>query len=121
MPIIGRAAADDTRGALRDLDHAYGYRTLKTGTPIVEVIGTSLEPVALRGQYLILDPTDRSAKSGNIVVVTTADDRILTKRFDEQDGRVLLTSVNQIRPQPAVLLDWDDIRDIRVVIGVLFE
>lgn len=119
IPVVGRAAADETEGALRELEQPMGTVHLSKDVAVVEVLGNSLSPLARPGQKLLLDGGGRTARNGDLVVLETTDDRVLAKRYFRDNDALTLTSINAgIAP---VNLHIDDVRRLRVVIGVLFE
>ena len=121
MPIVGQAAADETAGALRDLESVQSIYRSTAQRGLVKVLGGSMEPLARAGQYAVVDLSDRSAQNGDIVILETTDGRVLAKRYHEQDGRILLSGVNPVRPSAPVSLAPEQISQLRIVIGVLFE
>jgi len=54
-------------------------------------------------------------------VVETWDGRILTKRFYRRGGNVTLTSVNPVDRQEPIHLKSKQVKEVRVVVGALFE
>lgn len=116
----GRAAADDSGRTIVDFDHTGESLKISKGIAYVEVVGSSMEPIALDGQKVFVDDMSRSAKAGDLVVVETVDGETYLKRFFEDGKDVLLTSCNPLNHQRPIRLLSAEIRTLRVVIGVWF-
>lgn len=103
-----------------------GYFTLPDGCCGIRIEGDSMEPVAREGQVAILAPEDRSAVNGDLVVVTLKNDSgTYFKRFHKTKHKgvamITLSSDNPTKAIPPMVVDEDEIADLRVVIGVRFE
>lgn len=123
LPVIGRAAAGQCTGSLRDLESPEGYYESDGPRATVEIIGQSLEPIAWPGQHVIVDMSERSARDGDLVIARTKDGRTLAKRFFQVGDQVLLVPVRreELKTQAPVVLARDAIEDLRIMVGVLFE
>lgn len=120
-PIVGVAAGDDSEGRLVDLEQTSGVYRSTGRRGAVQVVGSSLEPVARAGQWVLIDLRDREPRDGDLVVAETADGRVLCKRWFEDGERVTLQGVNPNNHPKPVLLDRDELVQVRVIVGVLFE
>lgn len=79
-----------------------------------------LEPIALRGQWLILAPDEVPPQDGDLIVAVDTTGRRLLRRAWSEGEDWLLESVNPIRPVASILAPKREAA-IRKVIGVLFE
>jgi phage repressor protein C with HTH and peptisase S24 domain len=89
----------------------------------MKVRGDSMAPVARDGQYALLAPDRRSARDGDLVVVSVHDAGIYSKRFfrlPDQD-LVSLHSINPVISIPPIVVPEGRLDDLRVVIGIRFE
>jgi phage repressor protein C with HTH and peptisase S24 domain len=120
VAIAGRAAEPGQAAVIYEHE---GYCETPGRFGIVEVNGNSLAPVALKGQRVLVDVSDRTPKDGNIVVLETTDGATYVKRYyeDREHNRVTLTSINPADGQSAIRLDVTKVHRARAGVGVLFE
>jgi SOS-response transcriptional repressor LexA len=91
------------------------------GCPVVQVCTDVIEPIALVGQYLLLDWEDREAKNGDIVVVETEDKRKYIRRiWKNSDDAVILEGTNPTKPSEPVFIATGKCK-LRRVVGVLYD
>ncbi len=129
-PTRGLAAADDSgRTAGPDTDET-GYPVrLPEYMAFVPIIGESMSPVLLGGQYAIIDMNREGfEKDRGIVIVNILEDRsnpgmpepitgTFCKRCQRGDGVLYFTSINNYPPFSA----WEENCRIWPVIGVWFD
>jgi energy-coupling factor transporter ATP-binding protein EcfA2 len=92
----------------------------------IGIEGSSLVPLALHGQTLLVGPPITSTGevgSGRLLVVETQDDAVgnVVKFVYPQDKVWVLTSPNPLEPREPITVATDEVRSARPVIGVLFE
>lgn len=95
----------------------------------VEVIGSSLSPIARAGQYVLIDNSEasshKSIQNGDLAVVDSGTDGIgrVIKRVYHRDGNCILVSPNPVDPHPPLILSKSELELAKfwVVRGVLFE
>ena len=131
IPVYASAAADShhaEEGARVVATDATpeGYFTLPDGCCGIRIHGDSMEPIARDGQIAILAPDTRSATNGDLVVVTLKHEKgTYFKRYHKTKRKggfmVTLSSENITKAIPPIVVDEDDIVDLRVVIGIRFE
>lgn len=129
IPVYSAAAADSTGGrVVAENAEEEGYFSLPDGSGGIRIQGDSMEPLGREGQVAIIAPDGRSARDGDLVIVTLKNDKgIFFKRYYESrraKGRpvtISLVSNNPVKPIPPIVVEEDDIADIRVVTGVMFE
>ena len=127
LPVLGLAAADVTRGErVIDASEEQEPYELPTSRALVQVVGSSMQPLARDGQYVMVAGAERSAKSGDLVVVWTRSKGTLFKRVHIRgrgrvDRRYVLLPVNPLQDAEPVELGERDVRDMRVIVGVLYE
>ena len=93
----------------------------------ITVEGTSLDPIALHGQVVLvarkLDSRFDSIARGSLAVVETEDDRVgsVIKRVFPGERMWLLASPNPIEPRDPIAITKANIRAVWPVRGVIFE
>jgi len=120
VPCGGRAAADSTGGTIVEFDHTGDPLEIPGGITYVEVVGGSMEPMARHGQKVFIDAESRTAKEGDLVVVETTGGQTYFKRFYADNDHVMLASFNPLNHQRPIRLSRDEIKEMRVVVGVWF-
>ena len=127
IAVLDAAAADSTGGRviLDEVRTDEPYELPDTVT-MMRVHGDSMQPLAWEGQYVLLASPDRSATSGDLVVVSSRTRGILFKRIFWVDRprnkrSCILHSVNPVERIEPIELPEDDLDDIRVVMGVVYE
>jgi len=131
IPIVGRAAGDDSGGQIVFDEHTvlieedvteYGTAANHLRIPrqvrAVQVGGHSMDPIVWPGQYVLIDCGHRSPFNGDLVVIETVDGRTLFKRYHEIDDRIALAS--QKENEPLVPLQPEKIAHCHVVVGVWY-
>lgn len=118
IPVVGSASGDpDTRFLWEELE---GEPPLDfSGCVAVRVVGDSMSPVALPGQYVLFRP-DSTATDGDLAVVRLGSGETLFKRiyFDRERRQLTLVSVKTgHRPKT---VDLDDVEWIHRVVGIRF-
>ena len=86
----------------------------------VLVVGDTLDPVAKRGQWVLLGPDDESVTDGCLAAVLTGDDKRLLRRVWPDGEQWLLESINpvtRIAVEPTPM----DTAALRKIKGVVFE
>jgi len=122
IPVVGYATADTSEGRLTALEHPMELYDIGGHCALVKIAGDSLAPVALHGQHVFVDLSDRSVKDGDLVVVETHSGHTYAKRVFLTDDHVILTSINPVQPLPPITIQWDDIvRGPYVIVGVWFS
>ena len=122
FPLVGRAAADSSEGQLTSPVHPEGEYDIGADRVMVEIIGDSLAPVALDGQYVIVDTSMRSPRAGDLVVCETTDGDVYAKRAFPRNGNGLeLVSVNPLHRERMIVLKPEQIKRVFVIVGVWFE
>lgn len=89
--------------------------------PVVQVCADVVAPVALSGQYLLLDWEDREPANGDLVVVESPDKKKYVRRmWREEDGTVMLVGANPTMPYEPVRV-MSGKCSIRRIVGVLYD
>ena len=96
---------------------------------IVSVVGESLDPIARRGQHVLVDRTvaksHMSVSNGDLAVVDSQAEDIgrVIKRIYHHDGKCILVSPNPVDPHPPLVLTKQDLQHAKfwTVRGILFE
>jgi phage repressor protein C with HTH and peptisase S24 domain len=119
LPIRGRASAAGVR-RIAYTDHGdLGRDRLPADLHEIQVIGDSMSPLALEGQFLLV--TNAAPKSGDIAVVERIDmEELLFKRVQIEPPSVLCVSVNPDPHYPVLTIPLKLIRRMRKVWGVKF-
>lgn len=129
-PTRGLAAADDSgRSAGPDTDEiGYPIRLPET-MAFIPIVGESMAPVLLGGQYAVIDMNREGfEKDRGIVIVNILEDRsnpgmpepvtgTFCKRCERGDGVLYFTSINNYPPFSA----WEENCRIWPVLGVWFD
>ena len=84
------------------------------------VTSDTLDPIARPGQHVILAPNENKYINGDIVAVESENRKLLRRVWIQDDGKLLLESVNPLKQTSAQLIKVET-ANIRKVIGVLFE
>ena len=126
IPIIESAAADTSGGELVIEEAEAGEPYLiHADARLLRVHGASMEPLASDGQYVLLSSPDRSARSGDLVVIRSKSRGLLFKRLyingTKQSVLYVLQSANPLDRLEPVILPESDVEQLRVVIGVIYE
>lgn len=89
----------------------------------LKVIGTSLEPIARNGQYILVHKDKLLSKPSNGMLICAAlrDEGNVIKRIYEKDSNYILMPVNQNILEEPILVKKEDVLQIYEVQGVLFE
>jgi len=95
----------------------------------VEVIGTSLSPIARAGQFVLIDNSEasshKSIQNGDLAVVDSGTGGIgrVIKRVYHRDSNCILVSPNPVDPHPPLILSKSELKLAKfwMVRGVLFE
>ena len=88
--------------------------------PVVQVCSDVIAPIALSGQYLLLDWEDRVPSDGDLVVAETHDTQKYIRRIWRDEGAVILESINSTKPVEPVRIVSANCK-IRRVVGVLYD
>jgi len=121
LPLVGRAAADRSQGSLTEFEHPNELYPLTRARALVEIVDDCLAPIALAGQHVIVDGPQRTARSGDLVVLETTDGHTYAKRLHITEDSYILTSVNYLAWEPPVIVKKEKTREVRVITGVYFE
>ena len=97
-----------------------GLRPLPGGAALVRVEDDAMEPLARRGQFVLVAAAERRPREGELVVCWTRRKGVLIKRLVDAGPPLTLFSVNPTAYEP-VRLDAADLLGMRVVVGTLFE
>lgn len=116
IPVIGSAAASD--GARVDGYEATGEElAIRPQWQAIRIHGDSGEPVVLKGQTVLVDPTVDLAKD-RLVVAFTDDGPVLKRFVGIEAGKMFLASVNHGRG--SLIASAEDMPTPLVVVGVVF-
>lgn len=117
LAIIGRAAA---RGESWVVDNGTceGEEVVNFDH-VVCVAGESLEPVARRGQYVLLDTVERIPVEGDLVAVETSTGERFLRRVSFMSDMVLLQGVNPVKHFPTIGVAREH-AVMHKIIGVLY-
>jgi recombinational DNA repair ATPase RecF len=111
------AAAHNAQGIewdLNDEDTLEGY-------PVVLLRSRVIAPIALPGQYLVLDWEDREPESKDLVVVETNDGKRYVRRiWIKEDKTILLEATNPTKPYEPIRIVGGNCR-VRRIVGVLYD
>ena len=118
LKMLGRAAAKPDAVTI-DLSEPPAPITLKPGSTIL-IRSDTLDPIAKRGQWVILEAEDVSVADGNLAAVVTGDGRHLLRRVWSDGDSWRMQSIN-----PVQLCRIESVLKseaaARKVCGVLFE
>lgn len=118
LSLVRKAAAGhNAEGIEWDINEDYAIENC----PVVQVCSDVISPIALPGQYLLLDWEDREPANGDLVVVETSDKEKYVRRiWREENGTVILEGAN-----PTVSYDPVHITSgtctIRRIVGILYD
>ena len=107
------------------LDTAFSGGAI-AGSDGVRVVGTSLEPIAKDGQFVLVGPRESNFDafpSGELFVVETDLGHVgsvIKLAFRNKDS-IALASPNTIDPHEPIFIAKQDVRAMRRVRGVLFD
>jgi len=121
LRVVGYTAADNLGGRI-NMEAINDVEVIPEGRYLIEVIGSSMEPIAHEGQRLII--VSREPQRGDLAVVTYRDgneERTLAKRWTRLNGTVLLTSISDPPVHEPISIKTDSIISTFVIVGVLFE
>jgi len=122
LPILATASAADYGCHVAYQDHSdLGELDLPESLHAIRVVGDSMLPLALEGQYVLV--VDKEPAEGDLAVVDLRDeDEVLFKRVSFPiKTRVILTSVNpDPRYQVPRLVSRSEIRRMRRIWGLRF-
>jgi hypothetical protein len=91
------------------------------GCQVIQICSDALSPIALSGQYLLLDREDREPKDEDIVVVETEGYKKYVRRiWHEENGTIILEGLNPTKPHKPIRLVTGECK-IRRVVGVLYD
>ncbi|MCR9072730.1 MAG: hypothetical protein NXI18_13510 [Alphaproteobacteria bacterium] len=109
-------------------------QTLVAGTEVFEVQGSSAEPLALNGQFLLAKPPSRDLSrsiadlDGKPVIAETTDGDAYFKRLRKiADNMVALESLDKTGLESLIVLELEEVvgrpglRQLREVVGVVFD
>jgi phage repressor protein C with HTH and peptisase S24 domain len=120
-PIVGYAAADDM-GARVHMSIDNREMVSVDRWLAVEVVGSSMEPIARSGQYLLIESAE--PKSDDLVVIRYWDgdhERTLAKRWHRIGDTVVLTCVAEPAHHPPIEVEMSRVAEVWVVVGVVFR
>ena len=119
LPVLAMASAADGQIQMvsEDDDHYRQRRKLPPRTHLVRVIGDSMMPVALNGQYVFVVP--EPPDDGGLAVVEKKDGEVLFKRVHFQGKEVFCQSVNPDPKYRPVVLKKSQVRHFYKIIGIL--
>lgn len=93
----------------------------------IAVEGESLEPLARRGQHVLVasqqSPAETTLDQGGLAVLETSDDSVgnVIKRVYRRNDQWVLVSPNPVEPPEPILLPVEMIVAVWPLRGVLFE
>ncbi len=118
LSMIGAAAARSDPWAI-DVSDEGERLTLATGAGVL-VSSDSLDPVAKRGQWVLLAPEDVLPGDGDLVAVNDADGNRYLRRIWSDAENWVLQSVNPVQPLPSISVE-KRATAARRVLGVVYE
>jgi len=111
------AAAHNAQGIEWDLSDEYPLE----GYPVVLLCSRVIAPIALPGQYLVLDWEEREPESKDLVIVETNDGKRYVRRiWMKEDKTILLEGANPTKPYEPVRV-VEGICRVRRIVGVLYD
>jgi len=122
LPVLGIAsAAGSTYVAYEQPEpHEIEYITIPSSLHVVQVQGPSMAPVALHGQYLIVNRD--APEDGDLAVIVLKTGGIFYKRVSYQGNLVLAASVNPAPDEARVMaIKRSEIATLRKVVGVIYS
>ena len=119
IPILARASAAGTERVAYSDHGDLGRDKLPPDLHEIEVVGDSMVPLALDGQFLLV--TNDAPRTGDVAVVELRDcDELLFKRVQIEPPKVICVSVNPDPRFPVITTRLNQIRRMRKVWGVKF-
>ncbi|HUG68715.1 MAG TPA: hypothetical protein VMM76_13250, partial [Pirellulaceae bacterium] len=115
---LGRAAAKEESWEV-DLQNEPGTTVMGVGSAVL-VAADTLDPVAKRGQWLLLAINDGAFHDGDLVAVTCANGAQLARRIWSNGDTWVLQSINPVKPIADVVVPKTESAP-RKIIGVLYE
>lgn len=117
LPVNGRAAAASNGVGITWID----TETLNLSHYQVALVREDvLAPIALIGQYVVLDCVERVPTDGDLVAATAHKEKTYIRRFWRQNGLVILEATNPTTPINPVTVPADQC-EARRIVGVLFD
>ncbi len=111
------AAAHNAQGIEWDVSDEYRLE----GHSVVLLRSEVISPIALPGQYLVLDWQDREPESGDLVIVETDDGKRYVRRiWKKEDKTIVLEGSNPTTPYEPVHIIGGECR-VRRIVGVLYD
>ncbi|MCD6298520.1 MAG: hypothetical protein J7M30_15345, partial [Deltaproteobacteria bacterium] len=120
IPLVGSAAAQSNGTTIDFTQQEQTQLSIPEGTPVL-VTGDTLDPVARRGQWILLAPQGTKIENGDLVAVNADENKKLLRRlwyYDDQQFQ--LESINPVKPIPSVI-GRESTNLFRRVIGVIYE
>lgn len=117
LRIVGRAAAASNGVGVTWIE--YGTSQL-SGYQVALVKTDVLSPIALHGQYVLLDPDDSPPRDSDLVIAEDGEGNRYTRRFWMSDGTAYLEAVNLSSPYRPVQLPAGSCK-VRRIVGVVFD
>jgi hypothetical protein len=111
------AAAHNAQGIEWDLSNEYSLEAY----PVVLLRSKVISPIALPGQYLILDWEDREPKSKDLVIVETSDGKRYVRRiWINEDTEIVLEGANPTTTYEPIRVVNGECK-VRRIVGVLYD
>jgi SOS-response transcriptional repressor LexA len=111
------AAAHNAEGIEWDINEDYAIENC----PVVQVCSDIIAPIALPGQYLLLDWENREPANGDLVVVETSDkEKYIRRIWRKENGIVILEGANPTIPYDPVYITSGTCT-IRRIVGILYD
>ncbi len=114
---FGSAAAKSERWEIEIAEDSAKMAILPGGA--VLCTGTSLEPVARFGQWILLAEETREIRDGDLVAATCVNNDKLLRRITSNGDEWILKGINPIHPVPDICTSKSNVAP-RVIAGVLF-
>jgi len=118
MKVLGRAAAKNDAVVIDSSDSATSV-SLATGSTVL-VCSDTLDPIAKRGQCVILADEDTEIQNGDLAAIELPGGRRILRRVWDNEDIWYMQSINPVRIFPVVTAMKAE-SAIRKVVGVLFE
>jgi phage repressor protein C with HTH and peptisase S24 domain len=122
-PVALRTIATATAGAGGGTAHDFEAENYKIpeGATTARIHGDSGGDLVWDGQWVVLAPEKRKPRKGNVVAVVTVDGATYLKRWFPADGGELIQLTSLSPRHPPILLPREDVAQVRVVVGTLWE
>jgi len=117
LPIVGRAAAARQGVGVEWAEYA---AIELCGHQCGLVMRDTLAPIALPGQFVLLDPADTLPAKADLVLAETDAGHRYARRFWKHDGVICLEGANPTSPYEPVELESGECK-VRRIVGVLFD